>query len=128
MRLLLDTHAFLWYVLDDPQLSSAAKAVIENQEADVFVSPASCWEIAIKISLGKYSLTVPFETFWQQGIDQYAFELLPIEVRHVAALINLPFHHRDPFDRLIVAQAMIERIPLISSDPVLDAYSIQRIW
>jgi PIN domain nuclease of toxin-antitoxin system len=127
MRLLLDTHAFLWFVLDDPQLSTKARAAIEDEGADVLVSPASYWEIAIKVSLGKYALTVPYETFWQRGIGDNGFAVLPIEVRHTAALLDLPFHHRDPFDRLLVAQAMVESIPLVSADRRLDAYPIQRL-
>jgi PIN domain nuclease of toxin-antitoxin system len=128
MRLLLDTHAFLWFVLNDPQLSPTARAVIEDEQAEVLVSPASYWEIAIKISLGKYALTVPYETFWQRGIADNGFVVLPIEVRHTAALISLPFHHRDPFDRLLVAQAMVEDIPLVSAEKGLDAYPVRRVW
>lgn len=128
MRALLDTHAFLWYVLDDPRLSAAAAAAIGDERTTVLISPASFWEIAIKVSLGKYTLTVPFEQFWSRGIADNSFEILPIEVRHAAALTNLPFHHRDPFDRLLVAQALSEQIALISADPVLDAYDVTRHW
>lgn len=142
MRLLLDTHAFLWYVLDDPQLSGAARAAIEGDASgalvnpvdarleppEVLVSPASYWEIAIKISLRKYELTVPYETFWRSGIEQNDFRILPVEITHTAALLTMPFHHRDPFDRLLVAQAMAEGIALVSSDSALDSYPIQRIW
>jgi PIN domain nuclease of toxin-antitoxin system len=128
VRLLLDTHAFLWYVLDDPQLSPAAKLAIELPGAQVFVSPASYWETAIKISIGKYSLTVPFETFWQRAITDNSFEVLAILVAHAAVLSSLPFHHRDPFDRLIVAQAVAGDLAVVSADAVLDKYPIRRIW
>lgn len=130
MKALLDTQAFLWYVLDDPQLSQTAIAAIEGTATipDVFVSPARYWEIAIKISIGKYSLAVPYETFWRNGIDSNDFDVLPIQVKHTAALLTLPFHHKDPFDRLLVAQAMVDDIPLISCDSQLDAYPIHRIW
>lgn len=128
MKVLLDTHTFLWYVLDDPGLSVAARSLIGDAASEVLVSPASFWEIAIKISVGKYSVTVPYETFWRHGIEENGFGILPIEIRHTAALINLPFHHKDPFDRLLVAQAMSEAIPLVSGDTPLDAYAIQRIW
>lgn len=92
------------------------------------MSPASFWEVAIKISIGKYSLTVPFQTFWEHGLVDNGFKVLPIEVRHAALLVSLPFHHKDPFDRLIAAQAAVEGIPLVSSDATLDAYMIRRIW
>jgi PIN domain nuclease of toxin-antitoxin system len=132
MRVLLDTHAFLWYVLDDPQLSAAARAAIEGGANDpapeVLVSPASYWEIAIKASLGKYELTVPYETFWRSGIKENNFRVQPIEIRHTAALLTMPYHHKDPFDRLLVATAMVEDIPLVSNDSTLDAYAINRIW
>jgi len=128
MRLLLDTHAFLWFVLGDVQLSSAAKASILDETNTKLVSPASYWEIAIKIGLKKYTLHEPYETFMQRGILGNGFEILPIEPKHTAALITLPFYHRDPFDRLMIAQAMVEQIPIVSGDPVLDAYSVHRLW
>jgi PIN domain nuclease of toxin-antitoxin system len=127
MTCLLDTHAFLWFILDDERLSAvAAKAIAESET--VFISPASYWEIAIKISLGKYELQEPFEVFMDREIGQNDFTVLPISVRHAAFLTDLPLLHRDPFDRLIVAQAIAEAIPLISGDKALDAYEIRRIW
>ncbi len=130
MRLLLDTHAFLWFITNDPQLSATAHGLISDPQNDVLISPASYWEVAIKVSIGKYPLAVPFEVFIAEGIDGNDFEILPLEVRHAAALATLPFpkNHRDPFDRLIVAQAMAEGIALVSVDPKLDAYPIQRLW
>lgn len=128
MKVLLDTHAFLWYVLADPSMSSAATAVISDSGNDVLVSPASFWETAIKVSLGKYTLTVPFEVFWREGIDGNGFDTLNVDIRHAAVVAELPFHHRDPFDRLLVAQAMVEGVPLVSADEPLDAYPIRRIW
>ncbi|HXE55804.1 MAG TPA: type II toxin-antitoxin system VapC family toxin [Tepidisphaeraceae bacterium] len=128
MRLLLDTHAFLWYVLDDPKLSAAAKTAINDPDTDILVSPASYWEIAIKISINKYLLSVPYEEFWRHGIGDNDFDVLPIDIAHTGALLTLPFHHKDPFDRLLVAQAIVEKIPLVSADAVLDAYPIIRVW
>jgi PIN domain nuclease of toxin-antitoxin system len=128
MRVLLDTHAFLWFVLGDQKLSATARTYIEDVNHEKLISPAAYWEIAIKISLGKYTLQQPYEDFLTAGIDGNGFLILAIEPRHTAALTHLPFHHRDPFDRLIVAQAMIEQVPLVSGDPVLDAYPITRIW
>src|SRR5438067_806209 len=107
MRLLLDTHAFLWFVLGDPRLSATAVNYILDAALAKLVSPASYWEIAIKISLGKYSLQEPYEAFMQRGIFGNGFSILPIEPKHTAALTTLPSHHRDPFDRLIVAQAIV---------------------
>ena len=108
MRVLLHTHAFLWFVwfvLGDSQLSSNARSHIEAFSNEKLVSPASSWEIAFKISLKKYTLSRPYEEFMQKGIAGNGFSILLIEPRHTAALTSLPFHHRDPFDRLIIAQA-----------------------
>ena len=128
MKALLDTHAFLWFVLDDPKLGAAARQVIEDGTNQICISPGSMWEIAIKISLGRYRLNNTFEMFWTSAIQQHAMTVLPIEVTHLARLVSMPFHHKDPFDRLLVAQAMAEQIPLVSVDPRLDAYGVERIW
>ncbi len=128
MRVLLDTHAFLWFITDDPKLSAKGRATIADPDHEILISPASYWEIAIKVRLGKYPLSVPFETFISQGIDANDFEILPIEPKHAAALTTLPFHHRDPFDRLLIAQALVEQMPLLSADSAFDAYPITRIW
>ena len=128
MKLLLDTQAFLWFALNDPQLSAAASAHIMDPLHEKFVSPASFWEVAIKISTGKYSLLQPYKDFFRQGIDDNGFEILPVEIAHTDIVAALPFHHRDPFDRLIIAQAMAEDMVIISSDVQFDTYPIKRIW
>ena len=128
MRVLLDTHTFLWFVLGDAKLSNTARTYIEAPQNDKLVSPASYWEIAIKISLGKYTLPQPYEDFMRKGIDSNGFYVLPIAPKHTAALIGLPFHHRDPFDRLIISQAMVERMAVISGDRAFDTYPVTRIW
>jgi PIN domain nuclease of toxin-antitoxin system len=128
VRLLLDTHAFLWFITNDAQLSTAAKALLADPNNVILVSPASYWEIAIKIRLGKYLLHTPYETFIMHGIAGNGFTVLPIEPKHTAVLTTLPMHHRDPFDRLMVAQAMAEGTSLVSNDAALDAYPIQRLW
>ncbi len=128
MRLLLDTHAFLWFVLDDPKLSDPARRLIEEPTNAVEVSPASYWEIAIKIGLKKYSLPEPYQEFMEEQIADNDLRILPIEPRHTALLTTMPHHHRDPFDRLLVAQALAEAIPLISGDARLDAYGLARLW
>lgn len=124
----MDTHAFLWFILRDIRLSGAAANLVGDPRNEILISPATYWEIAIKISLGKYHLPGPFEDFMQQQIDLNDFEILPIAVAHAAQVATLPFHHRDPFDRLLIAQAMTEAIPILSADPALDAYSVNRIW
>jgi PIN domain nuclease of toxin-antitoxin system len=128
MKLLLDTHAFLWFVQNDRQLSATARALIVDPTNEVLISPANYWELAIKVGLGKYTLQVPIEQFLDTGIDGNDFTILPILPSHVAVLTTLPFHHRDPFDRLLVAQAIVEAIPLVSCDANLDPYAITRLW
>ena len=130
MKLLLDTHAVLWFYLDDPQLSAGAKAAIMNSANEKWVSPASFWEVAIKISIGKYTIAQPFEDFWRGAVDMNAFRVLPVSPRHAAAVSTLPYppnKHRDPFDRMLVAQAMVEGMSLVSCDQILDAYGVPRI-
>jgi len=128
VKYLLDTHAFLWFVLDDPRLSATARRLIEDPANDFAISPASYWEIAIKIRTGNYVLPEPYEVFIPREIRSNDFDILPIEPKHAAILTALPLHHKDPFDRMIVAQAMSEGLPLISADAQLDAYPIRRIW
>lgn len=128
MKLLLDTHAFLWFVTNDSQLSAAARAQIADPANTVFVSPASFWEVAIKVSIGKYSLSKPFQAFVTQGIFGNGFAILPIQPDHAAELCNLPYHHRDPFDRMLIAQALVEKFAIISIDSLFDSYGVQRIW
>ncbi|MBA4067291.1 MAG: PIN domain nuclease [Isosphaera sp.] len=128
MNLLLDTHTLLWFALDDPQLSRPAGALIRDLANTKFVSPASYWEIAIKTSTGKYTLAVPHATFFEGAITDNGFRVLHLEPRHTAVVAALPFHHRDPFDRLLVAQALAEGMPVVSADTALDPYGVQRLW
>ena len=128
MRLLLDTHTFLWFLLDDPRLSPTASATIVDPLNDVEISPASYWEIAIKIGLRKYALPEPYQTFMEREIADNDFRILPIEPRHTALLTTMPLHHRDPFDRLLIAQSITEGIPIVSGDLAFDSYPVQRLW
>ena len=128
MKLLLDTHTFLWFIMGNLNLSANARMLIENQTNEKYLSVASLWEIAIKVSIGKLTLTTPFDTLIPQQLSVNGFELLNLEVPHAAALINLPLHHRDPFDRLLIAQAIIEQMQILSIDSTFDAYQIQRLW
>ncbi|MBC7783385.1 MAG: type II toxin-antitoxin system VapC family toxin [Burkholderiales bacterium] len=128
MKVLLDTHAFLWFILNNPRLSRRAMEIITDRANEVLLSPASYWEIAIKISAGKFRLDIPYEEFWRDGIEVNSIYILPIELRHTNQLLAMPFHHKDPFDRLLVAQSLADHVPLVSGDPALDAYGIQRLW
>jgi PIN domain nuclease of toxin-antitoxin system len=128
MRALLDTHALLWFILDDPKLPRVAKEIVADGSNDIAVSPASYWEIAIKISLGKYRLPEPYGPFMERELTHNAFRILPILPRHTSLLTDLPFHHRDPFDRLLIAQCLADSLPMISGDPSMDDYGVDRIW
>jgi PIN domain nuclease of toxin-antitoxin system len=128
VTLLLDTHAMYWYIEGDRLLSATARTLIQDASNEVLISPASYWEIAIKISIGKWKLNRGYEEFIDLGLNQYGFQVLPILPKHTARIIGLPFHHKDPFDRLLIAQAIVEGIPIISGDPVLDLYPVKRLW
>jgi PIN domain nuclease of toxin-antitoxin system len=128
MNLLLDTHTFLWFWWDDPKLSRTAKDAIVDPLNRKLISTASCWEVAIKVSLRKLELGAPFRGYIPQHMLRNNFEMLTINDDHLAALVDLPFHHRDPFDRLLVAQARWDDIPIVSVDEQLDAYGVARIW
>ncbi|HSK74461.1 MAG TPA: type II toxin-antitoxin system VapC family toxin [Pyrinomonadaceae bacterium] len=127
MRLLLDTNAFLYFINNDSALSEKARNLLES-EVDLLISAASLWEIAIKFSIGKLSLPDSFGNFIPPQIRQNDIEILPITLPHLDKISSLPFHHKDPFDRLIVAQSMVENLPIVSSDAAFDLYGIERIW
>jgi PIN domain nuclease of toxin-antitoxin system len=128
MTLLLDTHAFLWFCQDDPSLSVAAKSLIEDPANRKVLSVASCWEIAIKASVGKLRLGEPSATYISNALALTGIELLLMSLVHVTSVETLPYHHRDPFDRLLVAQSLAEGFPIVSCDSLLDAYGITRYW
>ena len=128
MNVLLDTHAFLWFIEDSPKLSAEARSVIEDGSNAPLLNVVSLWEMAIKISLGKLVLTEPFETMVPEQLDRNGIDQLGIDFEHVTQVSKLPFHHRDPFDRLLVAQALVEELPIVSADGSLDAYGVRRLW
>ena len=128
MKLLLDTHTFLWFIMGSHNLSADARALIEDAANEKFVSVASLSEIAIKLSIGKLTLSAPFDVSIPQQLNLNGFELLNIEIEHAAVVATLPFHHRDPFDRLLIAQAAVEKMSVVSIDTVFDAYPITRLW
>jgi PIN domain nuclease of toxin-antitoxin system len=128
VRVLLDTHVMYWYIEGDPQLSTTARTLIRDVSNEVLISPASYWEIAIKVSLGKWRLNRPYEDFIDIGLKQYGFLILPILPAHTARLIGMPFYHKDPFDRLLAAQALAEGIPMVSADSAFNDYDVTRLW
>ncbi|NLX54749.1 MAG: type II toxin-antitoxin system VapC family toxin [Planctomycetaceae bacterium] len=128
MKLLLDTHAFLWMSLDDPKLSDTARNVIAELENELLLSPSTFWEIGIKISIRRYELQEPLDVFVDREVQRNGLVILPITSQHAGQVARLPFHHRDPFDRLLIAQSIVEQVPIISADKQLDAYGIERVW
>jgi PIN domain nuclease of toxin-antitoxin system len=128
VNLLLDTHAFLWFVLNDPRLSATARRLLADPQNSLFLSAASYWELAIKISTGKYVLNERFDVFILRETALNGIQVLPITVPHGAAVSTLPLHHRDPFDRMLIAQAIVEQVSVVSADPVFDAYPVTRLW
>ena len=128
MIYLLDTHTFLWFINDDDSLSPTAKALITDPENILYLSIASLWEIAIKVSLGKLEVPSPFSEFMLEQLHKNTIVLSDIKPEYTGTLITLPFHHRDPFDRLIIAQSLNEDIPVIGRDEIFDRYGVQRRW
>lgn len=128
MALLLDTHTFLWWIDDSDRLSKRARAAIRHAGETCFVSLASQWEIAIKVSLGRLHVPTSLERFITEQMAVNGFQPLGITTGHVVRVTALPFHHRDPFDRLLVAQALDERLDIVSGDPVFKRYGVRRIW
>ena len=128
MRVLLDTHSFLWFIGGNASLPPTARLLVEDASHQPMLSIASLWEMAIKLSIGKLSLGRAFGTLIPEQMRLNGIGLLQIEVAHVLAVVELPFHHRDPFDRLLIAQAMVEQIPIVSGDPAFDSYGIKRLW
>ncbi|HMC77409.1 MAG TPA: type II toxin-antitoxin system VapC family toxin [Vicinamibacterales bacterium] len=126
MAVLLDTHAFLWWVTDDRRLTKRARRTIGGTPC--LLSVASCWEMAIKVSLGKLTVPGPVDRFVQEQLEVNGFNLLPIALEHTGRVAALPFHHRDPFDRLLAAQALTEDLSLVSADPVFRRYGVTRLW
>lgn len=128
MRVLLDTHAFLWLVTGDPRLSERARAVFLDEANELLFSAVSSFEISVKYALGKLELAQPPREFIAARIRNNALTPLPIALEHTYRLAHLPPHHRDPFDRLLIAQAQEEDIPLLSADAAMQAYDVALIW
>jgi PIN domain nuclease of toxin-antitoxin system len=125
---LLDTQAFLWWLNGSSRLTARARSTTASPDNDVWLSVASCWEIAIKASLGKLRLTTAPESFLREQLAANRFALLGLELDHACRVAALPFYHRDPFDRLLAAQALEEELAVISADAVFERYGVERIW
>jgi PIN domain nuclease of toxin-antitoxin system len=128
MKILLDTHTFLWWITNDPHLSTRASQVIADVSHDVFISAASCWEIAMKAQRGRLILPDTPEKYISQQIHINNFQSLPIYVSHALQVYNLPDLHRDPFDRLLIAQSQVEGFPIVSGDAEIARYDVNVIW
>jgi PIN domain nuclease of toxin-antitoxin system len=128
VKLLLDTHALIWFIDGDKELSKNARRAIESEENEVLVSMASVWEIAIKISIAKLRLRLALENELREFLEGNGFGILDIEYAHVVRVALLPFEHRDPFDRLLAAQSIIKKITLVSQDEIFDRYGVERLW
>jgi PIN domain nuclease of toxin-antitoxin system len=127
MRVLLDTHAFIWWFEDDPRLSVGARQAIADA-IEGFLSVASCWEIAIKVSRNRLTLAKPIDRLVPEQLGLNGFQLLPVDLDDVARVTALPFHHRDPFDRMLAAQALSDELTIVSADPVFRKYGVKRVW
>lgn len=128
MGLLLDTHAFLWFIDADPRLSQAAVQRIADPDTRVLVSVINAWEIIVKQGTGKLTLDRPLSEIWARSIAENDFQVLDVTTEHVMTLANLPPHHRDPFDRLLIAQAIAEGHQIVSADSAFEAYPVDRVW
>lgn len=128
MRLLLDTHTFLWWVTNDARLSTRARNSISKGDNEVYFSAASGWEIIIKAQLGKLQLPMNPRQFVVEQLAENAFRSLPILLEHTLQLHALPLHHRDPFDRILIAQCQSEHIPILTADPQFAKYEVEVTW
>jgi PIN domain nuclease of toxin-antitoxin system len=128
MKILLDTLAFLWWVSNDPQLSATATKTIQNSENTIYFSAASAWEIAIKAKLGRLTVKRPVPRWIADQLRKNSFTSLSIEVRHATHVYRLPDIHRDPFDRILIAQSQVERIQILTNDPEIAKYDVRLLW
>ncbi len=128
VKYLLDTHTFLWWIGDDSALSEKARAIISNGENEIYLSAVSIWEIAIKVRLGRLEIAEELDVFTDRHIRENSFQPLPITLTHSIRIQSLSNHHRDPFDQMLVAQSMVEEMPIVSIDKMIGTYDVKRIW
>jgi PIN domain nuclease of toxin-antitoxin system len=127
MAYLIDTHAFLWFVFDDPRLSARAEAVLADA-GSVVISAVTLWEIAVKLSIDKLRLGMPYPEFLDLSVTSREVEVLGVELPHLVEYADLPMHHRDPFDRLLIAQSRAERLTVVTADPRFRDYDVDIAW
>jgi PIN domain nuclease of toxin-antitoxin system len=125
---LLDTHTLIWAVDDPARLTPAAVVALQDPANQLLVSAATVWEVAIKVGVGKLTLSGPYRQWMTKALADLGAAVLPVTVEYADVLAGLPFHHRDPFDRLLVAQALVETVPVVSGDAQFDAYGVTRVW
>ena len=128
MRVLVDTHALIWAVDEPARLGSTARLALEDDSNEVVISAATVWEIAIKTGLRKLTLSMPYKEWMNRAIADLGSTILPITVEYADVQATLPGHHRDPFDRMLIAQAQVEDIPLATNEETFDRYGIKRLW
>ncbi len=128
MRVLLDTHVFLWWVEGERALPAKARAAIADRENECLISLVSAWELAIKVKLGKLKLALPVQRYLVEHAAANGFQVLDIRLAHIGRVETLAAHHGDPFDRLLIAQALEEKLPIVTADPVFRKYGVKRIW
>lgn len=128
MRLILDTHAIFWSLEEPSRVGAAAMAAMADPANDRLLSAATVWELAIKVGQGKLTLSLPYRQWVEKAITELALTLLPVTVEYAERQSTLPPHHKDPFDRLLIAQALVEGIPVVSVDAAFDAYGVTRVW
>lgn len=128
MNLLLDTHTFIWWADEPEKLSESALKALEDEHNRLILSVVSVWEMQIKAQLGKMKLSLPLKDLIESQQQANELEILPVRIEHVFELDNLPLHHKDPFDRLLLAQSIVENATIVSIDPRLSAYSVSLLW
>jgi len=128
VRALLDTHVLIWWASDDARVTRRARTLLADPSSELWLSVASAWELVIKSQAGKLTLPEPVTSYIPNRLSHYRIEALPVEMRHVLRVGELPPHQRDPFDRLLVAQCLVERLPIVTGDPFIARYQVETIW
>jgi PIN domain nuclease of toxin-antitoxin system len=128
VRVLLDTHTLFWSVEEPTKLSDAALSALQDPTNDRLLSAATVWELAIKVGLGKIKLSMPYRQWMEKAISDLLLDILPVTVEYADRQALLPLHHKDPFDRLIIAQSLVDAVPVVGSDAIFDSYGVSRVW
>jgi PIN domain nuclease of toxin-antitoxin system len=128
LKLLLDTHTLFWSLEDPARISALALTAMQDPANELLLSAATVWELAIKVGQRKISLSIPYRRWMESALADLCLSILPITVEYAECQAGLPPHHKDPFDRFMIAQALVDAMPIVSADPVFDSYGITRIW